>query len=303
MYASILSFGFFLGNLLVNSVSFLETDSIQEQNELTLKSDLYTPPAFSADAKSLRMVNLHSAVGLPKGDMELFIQHRFGTVNSGAYNLYGIDQSFMRIGLDYGLSNALTVGISRSSFNTLADAYVKWQMVGNKKTEKSVKLAWMSNVTSDIRTRKNFTQEPYYYSNRLRFVNQWIVTKNLSNSLVLGFTPSFIHINLVDKKTDPNDIAVIAGFARLKISDKYSFTFETGTPIQLPELFPKNVATSVNIPQHPYMSMGLDLYTARHVFHISVSNAGSMNEGFLLLSDNGNFAENLRLGFNIVRRW
>jgi hypothetical protein len=264
---------------------------------------LYKPSVLSADAKSLRIVNLHSAVGLPKGAMELFIQHRFGPVSSGAYNWYGIDQSFIRIGLDYGLSNAFTVGASRSSMNTTADAYMKWQFVGNKKTEKTVKMAWMANVTADIRTRKNFTQEPYYYSNRLRFVNQLIITKNLSNVLAVGISPTLVHVNLVDKKTDANDIAVISGFARLKLNEKYAFTLEMGTPLDIPEIFPKPVKTSVYVPSSPYMSVGFDIFTARHIFHLSVSNATSMNEGYLLVADNGSFAETLRFGFNIVRRW
>lgn len=278
-------------------------DSIQDETTTFIQSNLYKPPVLSADAKSLRMVNLHSAVSLPKGAMELFIQHRFGTVNSGAYNLFGIDQSSMRIGLDYGVSDAITAGISRSSLNTVADAYLKWQLVGHKNPDKTVKIAWYSNVSSDIRTRKNFSQEPYYYSNRLRFVNQLIVTKNLSNSLVLGFSPTLVHVNLVEKKSDANDIAVLAGFARLKLSETYSFSFEVGRPVDFIEFFPKQVETFVTIPQHPYMSMGLDIFTARHVFHLSVSNAVSMNEGYLLTADNGNFARTLRLGFNIVRRW
>ncbi len=112
-----------------------------------------------------------------------------------------------------------------------------------------------------------------------------------------------VHINLVEKKTDANDIAVISGFARLKISEKYTFTMEMGTPLNLPELFPKPIETTVFVPNNPYMSIGLDIFTARHVFHLSLSNASSMNEGFLLVADNGIFADYMRFGFNIVRRW
>jgi len=280
-----------------------ETDSISAPVFAIQSETVYKPTVLSADAKSLRIVNLQSAVGLPKGAMELFIQHRFGPVSSGAYNWFGIDQSYMRIGLDYGISNAFTVGTSRSSMNTTADAYMKWQFVGNKKTEKTVKMAWMANVTADIRTRKNFTQEPYYYSNRLRYVNQLIITKNLSDVLAVGISPTLVHINLVDKKTDANDIAVLSGFARLKLNEKYAFTFEMGTPLDIPEIFPKPVKTSVYVPSNPYMSVGFDIFTARHIFHLSVSNASSMNEGYLLVADNGKFSETLRFGFNIVRRW
>jgi len=281
----------------------IELDSADKSGDVAAVASLYKPPVLPIDAKSLRMVNFHSAVGLPKGAMELFIQHRFGAINSGAYNWYGIDQSYMRIGLDYGLTNGLSVGASRSSLNTMADAYVKYQFVGNKKTEKSVKIAWYSNITADIKSRKNFTQEPYYYSNRLRYVHQLIISKNLSNALALGIIPSLVHINLVDRMSDANDIPVLAGFARLKISDKYSITAEMASPLNLPELFPKPIETVVTVPANPYLSLGLDIFTARHVFHLSLSNASSMNEGFLMVGDNGEFAKFMRFGFNIVRRW
>jgi len=82
MVSFILSIGITLGNLVFGPSNVSGIDSIQDETTTFIQSNLYKPPVLSADAKSLRMVNLHSAVGLPKGAMELFIQHRFGTVNS-----------------------------------------------------------------------------------------------------------------------------------------------------------------------------------------------------------------------------
>ena len=90
----------------------------------------YFPPDVSLGRKSLRIINLHGAAGLPKGESEMFIQHRFGNFGSGAYNWYGLDQSYMRLGFDFGLSNRLTTGVSRSSMNKIADAYFKYQFKG-----------------------------------------------------------------------------------------------------------------------------------------------------------------------------
>jgi len=49
----------------------------------------YFPPDVSLGRKSLRIINMHGAAGLPKGASEMFIQHRFGNFGSGAYNWYG----------------------------------------------------------------------------------------------------------------------------------------------------------------------------------------------------------------------
>ena len=44
----------------------------------------YIPPALSLERKSLRIINMQGAAGLPKGEWEMFIQHRFGTFGTGA---------------------------------------------------------------------------------------------------------------------------------------------------------------------------------------------------------------------------
>jgi hypothetical protein len=279
----------------------------------TLKQTQYIPPAYSLERKSLRVINMHGAVGLPKGEWEMFIQHRFGTFGSGAYNWYGIDQSYMRIGLDAGLSERLTVGVSRSSMNKIADGYFKYQIKGkatrsadmstsDKKSE--VTAAWYSNVSINTQARANISPEPFYYSNRLRFVNTLIVSKNINDRLLIALTPSLVHINLVDLATESNDIAVMGAYGRMKFSDRYAVTAEIQKPFLSSMPSPNGAMKSVNIPTDPYMALGFEIYTAKHVFQMSVSNAQSMNESFYTTQNNGPFQlSNLRFGFNIVRRW
>ncbi len=161
----------------------------------------YIPPALSLERKSLRIINMQGAAGLPKGEWEMFIQHRFGTFGTGAYNWYGLDQSYMRIGLDAGLSERLTVGVSRSSMNKIADGYFKYQFKGKataspKKegdSKSEVTAAWYSNVSINTQARASISPEPFYYTNRLRFVNrlrsafQEILTKPLWIQMCLKY--------------------------------------------------------------------------------------------------------------------
>ena len=275
--------------------------------QLRLGEGLYTPPTLPVDAKSLRMVNQQSSVTLPAKQWEMYIQHRFGALSSGAYNWYGIDQSYMRIGLDYGLNKRTTIGISRSSLGKIADLSLKYHFLGSNKSESSWKAAYYFNVTSDIRKKADFTdQQPLYYSNRLRFVNQLIFTKSFEDKVVLGLVPTWVHINLVDKNANSNDIPVMASFARVKFNERYCLTAEIASPVNLPGvslLNPRTANTTVIVPANPYMAVGLDIFTAKHVFHLSFSNAQSMNESYLYVNDNGSIKQTLRFGFNIVRRW
>ncbi len=287
-------------------------DAVTQTINITQIQTKYIPPALSLERKSLRIINMQGAVGLPKGEWEMFIQHRFGTFGTGAYNWYGLDQSYMRIGLDAGLSERLTVGVSRSSMNKIADGYFKYQFKGKataspKKdgdSKSEVTAAWYSNVSINTQARASISPEPFYYSNRLRFVNTIIISKNINDRLLIALTPSLVHVNLVDLANESNDIAVMGAYGRMKLSDRYAVTAEIQKPFLSKMPSPSGASKSVNIPTDPYMALGFEIYTAKHVFQLSVSNAQSMNESYYMTQNKGSFEpSNLRFGFNIVRRW
>ncbi len=287
-------------------------EAVTQTVNITQIQTQYIPPALSLERKSLRIINMQGAVGLPKGEWEMFIQHRFGTFGTGAYNWYGLDQSYMRIGLDAGLSERLTVGVSRSSMNKIADGYFKYQFKGKAKaspkkdgdSKSEVTAAWYSNVSINTQARASISPEPFYYSNRLRFVNTIIISKNINDRLLIALTPSLVHVNLVDLANESNDIAVMGAYGRMKLSDRYAVTAEIQKPFLSKMPSPSGASKSVNIPTDPYMALGFEIYTAKHVFQLSVSNAQSMNESYYMTQNNGSFEpSNLRFGFNIVRRW
>ena len=60
--------------------------------------------------KGTRLVNGHTIEQKAKGTLEFIFAHRFGRVNSGLYELYGLDDAYVRLGLDYGLTNSMSVG-------------------------------------------------------------------------------------------------------------------------------------------------------------------------------------------------
>jgi len=261
----------------------------------------YLPPAVSLERKSLRIINMHGTVGLPKGQWEMFIQHRFGTFGDGAYNWYGFDQSYMRIGLDYGLSKRITTGLSRSSMNKIADAYVKWEM---PLKSKSWTASWYSNVSLNTNHRAAISGEPFYYSNRLRFINTLNISKNFGDRFLLGITPSLVHVNLANTTSSSNDIPVMGGYSRLKLSNRYAITAEVQRPMG--ERFYNVIGgfKNTNRPASPYVGLGFEIFTAKHMFQLSVSNAQSMNETYYMVGENGGTGlKNFRFGFNIVRRW
>src|SRR3982750_1449013 len=80
--------------------------------------------------KSTRIIMTHSMEMLRPGVLDFRILHRFGRVNGGAYEFFGLDgPASVRLGLDYGITNNLTIGIGRSTFNKELDGFLKYRII------------------------------------------------------------------------------------------------------------------------------------------------------------------------------
>ena len=79
----------------------------------------------AATFKGTRVVNGHSVETRKKGSLEFLISHRFGRLNSGLYELFGLDNSNIRFGFEYALTDNLSIAVGRSSFEKTYDGYFK----------------------------------------------------------------------------------------------------------------------------------------------------------------------------------
>ncbi len=61
---------------------------------------MYVMGTFKAE----HIINLQTVESPASGNLNFVIQHRFGTLNSGSYNFFGLDNATLRLGLDYGIT-------------------------------------------------------------------------------------------------------------------------------------------------------------------------------------------------------
>ena len=79
-------------------------------------------------------ISLGQSVENPaNGNLVFDIQHHFGRINEGAYEFFGLDQATLRLGLQYGITDWLSVGIGRSSFEKTYDGSVKAKILRQSK--------------------------------------------------------------------------------------------------------------------------------------------------------------------------
>ena len=79
--------------------------------------------------KATRIINGQSIENVGAGILDFRILHRFGPLSDGGYNFFGLDQATMRIGLDYGITDKLMVGIGRSTFEKQYDGFLKYKII------------------------------------------------------------------------------------------------------------------------------------------------------------------------------
>src|ERR1700743_2928424 len=103
--------------------------------------------------KSEYIINTQTIESPANGNLNFVIQHRFGQLNSGSYNFFGLDNATLRLGLDYGITDDLSVGVGRSSYLKTFDGYLKYKLL--KQTEGSqmpVSISVLGTVTDYTQT-------------------------------------------------------------------------------------------------------------------------------------------------------
>jgi hypothetical protein len=79
-----------------------------QEDMLSLLGEDKTTDYVNASFKTNRVINLHSLENTAGGVLDFKISHRFGTLNGGFYELFGLDNSSIRLGFEYGLSDLIT---------------------------------------------------------------------------------------------------------------------------------------------------------------------------------------------------
>jgi hypothetical protein len=86
------------------------------------------PGPVKGTFKAIYLIQLQTNETIAGGALNFEIQHRFGALNSGAYNFFGLDNATLRLGLDYGITDWWTVGVGRSSYLKTFDGYTKFKL-------------------------------------------------------------------------------------------------------------------------------------------------------------------------------
>jgi len=277
---------------LIHLVSFAQDKPDDMLNLLDEKPQkLFTTATF----KTTRNTNFHTIEVLGKRTLDFRISHRFGDINTGTYNAWGIDGGAnIRLGLEYSHDGRLMFGIGRTSNKKIVDDFLKYKLLRQTTDNRMpVTLTLFSGMFYTFeKVQINEINKYQYPVDRMSFCNQIMVARKFNSRFSLQLSAAMVHMNIVENITDKNDCFIIGGVTRFKFKSRQAINLEYGYRIN----------KYSNTKYYDSFGIGYDLETGGHVFQINLTNSFGLTEDQYFMHTNSSWKNwGIRLGFNISR--
>lgn len=253
-----------------------------------------------------------------KNTLEFVIQHKFGTIENGRSDLWGLyaPGSNIRLGLNYVLMKNFQVGWGITKKNMYNDFSARWTVFEQTRANRvPVSVTLYGVMAVDGRPQDYFdgmrynhssdpyhplTTYPYRAGERLSYFSQLIIGRKFSERISLQAAASFTHYNLVARSGDHDKIGAHLG-GRFKFSPQSSIIFNYDIPLKI-----KGISEQREWIDHPRenLALGLEVSTSTHAFQIYLGSAdGIIPQDQMLFNRNDWRDKGLAVGFVITRLW
>jgi hypothetical protein len=286
-----------LGKLALGGALLLGAAPAHAQQDLMQQLDHLTGDSLRreltvATFKGTRVINGQSIETPGAGSLVFLISHRFGTLNSGAYNFFGLDQATIRLGLEYGLTDRLAVGVGRSSLEKTFDGFGKYRLLRQGTGPGALPVSVTLLASAALSSLRYDPQPERTTTSRLTYTYQALLARKFSPALSVQFMPTLIHRNYVDLRREQNNVGALGLAARQKLTKRLALTGEYYY------LLPGATADAFRNS----LALGFDIETGGHVFQLHVTNSQGMIEKFFIPQTTGNFLKgDIFFGFNVSR--
>jgi len=293
VFISIIAFVLFISNpLLAQENEFIEEKAPKKIDK----------PVRSPFGSGYLIDNLSTDVPIKK-TLEFIIQHKFGIIENGSSDLFGIyaPGSNIRMGLNYVLFDNVQLGYGLTKKNMNSDFNIKWSVL--KQTRKNtmpVSLTLFANLALDGRNKDVFGID-YSSTNRISYFSQAIVSRKFTDWLSLQVAGSFTHYNSVDTILDHDKVGIHFS-GRVKFSPQSSFIFNYDIPLDIESLY-SSYGNEALKPK-PNLAFGVEIATSTHAFQIFIGTADGLLPQDVMMYNRNDFTKGeMALAFSITRLW
>lgn len=255
----------------------------------------YTEATF----KTTRIITSRSIETPAAGEMQFLIAHRFGRLNGGWRDFFGLDQANIRFDFEYGITDWWSVGWGRSNVFKQWDGYTRVQFLRQSTGKRKMPIT-AEALASVAMTSGKWTQpdRKNYISSRASYVFQLMVARKFTRNLSLQVMGTMLHKNLVTSVADKNDIFMVGAGGRYLLTGSFGLTMEYHY------LIPDRIVSPIDAPKTDHsISIGFDLETGGHVFQImATNNLGMTEHQYFGSATTGKWGKgDIHIGFNINR--
>lgn len=233
---------------------------------------------------SQKLAILQTTESISKREMLFSIMHVFGPIKAGVNEFWGLDTyANIRLGLEYGFTDDLSMGIGRSKHEKSVDIRTKYRILRQMESGSvPVSLSIIANTAIDTRERFD---DPVF-GDRLSFMGSALVARKFTDRFSAQVAPTITHFNLV--RADQENTAISAGIVT-------RFRYAPNRAIGL-EASP--VLVGANSGSVTHYAVNYEMETGGHVFQLFVSVGDGLSEQYAITRSYG---KSLRFGFNVNR--
>jgi len=255
-----------------------------------------------------------SVISAPK-TLEFVIQHKFGSMENGKSDLWGIyaPGANVRLGLDYVIRKNLLIGAGITKKNMYTDLNAKWTIFEQTKGNTiPVAVTVYGNVAIDGRNISAFESgtmrvayqmsnfHPFNVLDRLSYFSQLIVGRRFNSWLSLQTAVSFTHYNAVPTTADHDKVGIHFS-GRAKVSPQGSIIFNYDMPLKIKSISEQREWIN---PPKPNLAIGYEMSTFTHAFQVYVGTADGIIPQDIMMWNQRDWTDNgLAIGFTITRLW
>ncbi len=276
---------FFISTILVLFTSLiLFQDQVNAQDER-----IPALPAF----ESGYLINGQSVTMRSARSLEFAIQHRFGQIDSGARELFGLyaHARDIRIGINYSLTDRIQIGYGTAKGQFNHDLNYKLLLLRQSRDDViPISVAYAGNAAVSARDDSNFYPE---FSNRLSYYQELMAARRFTHWFSLQISGSYAHFNRLETGLTHDNFSVAAR-SRFSITPSISVLLDFDHPLSSHEEFSPKTS----------LGSGFEYATRGHEFQVFVTNFESLTpQRNIHLNTNEITEFDFLIGFNIIRRW
>ena len=274
--------------------AFSQDDLMKMLDSETKNQTEYTSATF----KATKLINGQTIETVGKNQLNFWISHRFGAINTGFIeNFFGLDEARIRLGLEYGITNQLTVGLGRSSQEKMYDFYAKYKLLRQSNIIPVTMTLYGSNAISTVATGSTLESGTImkYKNNleRMTYTVQVLLARKFSDRISLQLMPTFIHFNKAETTDTPNEMIALGVGGRVKLTKRLSITGE---------YYYADFNRPASSAYNNSLAIGFDIETGGHVFQLHFTNSRGMIERQFIAQTTKSWSDGgIFYGFNIAR--